>query len=106
MHRVVALPHLLRDLPRECRLETIPRARADPCRLLRHPADPRASCRGRAAPRADHIDPRPAEQIRPARRHRALDVPDLALRLGNRSDRVCDALPDLLTIVRSMVMGF
>ena len=58
----------------------------------------RSSGSGRGALGPDHDSQGLEKQIRPARAHRQVDIADLAIRVGQRSSGVLDAVPNRLVI--------
>src|SRR5262245_4296567 len=92
---VGAIPRELPRLSRAGGLRPLHGHRARPPRLLRHPVDPHGP-RGRdRADGAPDALPRPQAARRPPPAARALDVPDLALRLCHGRGDLRDAVPPL-----------
>src|SRR6185437_2453716 len=84
--------HFLSLLPRTCRQCSLSRTRLVAAGVLQHPDFPYdLGDRNRAA-RDHYSEPRLAAALRPAPRHRSLDLSDLAVCLGYRRRDLPDAL--------------
>ena len=92
---VGAVPDVVRDLPPAGRLGAVPRHRLDQDGVLRGADPARDPGRGHRAARDHHGVARAVGAIRQASPHRAVDAAAVVVCVGDRRDRLSDALSDV-----------